>query len=157
MRFAVGGSRGTKVLGLCAPPSTSVALRARATHTRMLSWRLRRPNNNYSEIVRIVLFVALLTRHGTVPGALGQVKPGTKSKKTAVRQAQATAAVWACDARVAFLLQVRKYLLPVGFLPMGSNISIFLWVGRKMTYDDHCKLYNPMDTKGPRMCSESSL
>jgi len=75
------------VLGLCLPPSTPFALRARTTRTRMLSRDLRRPNNNYAEIVRIVLFVALLTRHGTVPGVFGQMEPSTKSKKTAVRYA----------------------------------------------------------------------
>jgi len=59
---------------------TSVALRARATRIRVLSWNLRRPNND-AEIVHRVLFVALLTRHATVPGARGQVELSTKSKR----------------------------------------------------------------------------
>jgi len=41
---------------------------------------------------------------------------------------------------------------------MGSDFSIFLWDGSKMTYDYYSKLgVNPMDTKGPRMCSDFSL
>jgi len=81
MRFAVGGlTPGMKVLRLCSPYSTSVVLRMRATRTRMLSWDLRHPDNNDAEIVRVVLFVALLTRRGAVPGELGRMEPGTKSK-----------------------------------------------------------------------------
>jgi len=141
------------VLQIRLPYSTSITLRARATHACMLLWDLRCPNNA-AEIVRIVLIVALLTRHGTVPGALGRMEPDTKSKRTKLcDKSKASVAVWARDALAVLLLQVRNHLCPVGLLPMGSDISIFLWDRCKMTYDDRCKLaVNPMDTKVPRIC-----
>jgi len=71
--------------------------------------------------------VDLLTRHGIVPGALDLMESGTKSSTTKLcHKSQANAAVRARGARAALLLQVHKYLCPVGLLPMGSNTSIFL-------------------------------
>jgi len=156
MRLAVGVTRGTKVLGLCLPLSTSVALHARATRALMLSWDLRCPNNN-AEIVRIVLIV-LLTRHGTVPSALGQAKPGTESKRTTVQQALGDRGCTGTRCARDFPAVGKQIYLPGGAPSDGLKHQQHPWDGRKMTYDDHCKRdVNPMDRKGPRMCSESPL
>jgi len=124
----------------------------------MLSWDLRCPNNCNAEIIRIVLFVALLTRHGTVPGTLGRMEPGIKSQKTKLcDKPQANVAVWARNAH-GFPAAGSQTALPGG-TPFHWLKHQHLPLGRvQMTYCDHCKLdVNPMDTKGPRMYSESSL